>query len=152
MKRLLFTNGLLYGSACIALGVFLCTRELVLLNYLVYLLAIFFIVIGAIELVNGILLIAKKEKRILFIVLSFVAAALFITGGILAIVYRSNVKIAFCIIAGALLFVAGVYELIFGIREMIEQNKNKGERKPAKKAKKKEEPKQEEIKELDYTK
>ena len=148
----LFTNGLLYGSACIALGVFLCTRELVLLNYLVYLLAIFFIVVGAIELVNGILLIAKKEKRILFIILSFVAAALFITGGILAIVYRSNVKIAFCIIAGALLFVAGVYELIFGIREMIEQNKNKGERKPAKKAKKKEEPKQEEIKELDYTK
>ena len=148
----LFTNGLLYGSACIALGVFLCTRELVLLNYLVYLLAIFFIVVGAIELVNGILLIAKKEKKILFIVLSFVAAALFITGGILAIVYRSNVKIAFCIIAGALLFVAGVYELIFGIREMIEQNKNKGERKPAKKAKKKEEPKQEEIKELDYTK
>ena len=125
----LFTNGLLYGSACIALGVFLCTRELVLLNYLVYLLAIFFIVVGAIELVNGILLIAKKEKRILFIILSFVAAALFITGGILAIVYRSNVKIAFCIIAGALLFVAGVYELIFGIREMIEQNKNKGERK-----------------------
>lgn len=148
----LFTNGLLYGSACIALGVFLCTRELVLLNYLVYLLAIFFIVVGAIELVNGILLIAKKEKRILFIILSFVAAALFITGGILAIVYRSNVKIAFCIIAGALLFVAGVYELIFGIREMIEQNKNKGERKPAKKAKKKEEPKKEEIKELDYTK
>ena len=148
----LFTNGLLYGSACIALGVFLCTRELVLLNYLVYLLAIFFIVVGAIELVNGILLIAKKEKRILFIILSFVAAALFITGGILAIVYRSNVKIAFCIIAGALLFVAGVYELIFGIREMIEQNKNKGERKPAKKAKKKEEPKQEEIKEIDYTK
>ena len=148
----LFTNGLLYGSACIALGVFLCTRELVLLNYLVYLLAIFFIVVGAIELVNGILLIAKKEKRVLFIILSFVAAALFITGGILAIVYRSNVKIAFCIIAGALLFVAGVYELIFGIREMIEQNKNKGERKPAKKAKKKEEPKQEEIKELDYTK
>ena len=148
----LFTNGLLYGSACIALGVFLCTRELVLLNYLVYLLAIFFIVVGAIELVNGILLIAKKEKRILFIILSFVAAALFITGGILAIVYRNNVKIAFCIIAGALLFVAGVYELIFGIREMIEQNKNKGERKPAKKAKKKEEPKQEEIKELDYTK
>ena len=148
----LFTNGLLYGSACIALGVFLCTRELVLLNYLVYLLAIFFIVVGAIELVNGILLIAKKEKRILFIILSFVAAALFITGGILAIVYRSNVKIAFCIIAGALLFVAGVYELIFGIREMIEQNKNKGERKPAKKAKKKEDPKQEEIKELDYTK
>ena len=148
----LFTNGLLYGSACIALGVFLCTRDLILLNYLVYLLAIFFIVVGAIELIGGIILIAKKEKNVLYIVISFVAAALFITGGILALIYRSNVKIAFCIIAGILIFAAGVYELIFGIREMINQNRNRGERKPAKRNKKKEEPKQEEIKELDYTK
>ena len=146
-----FTNGLLYGSACIALGVFLCTRELVLLNYLVYLLAIFFIVVGTIELINGILLIVRKEKNIAYIVISFVAAVLFITGGILALVFKKDVKIVFCIIAGALLFAAGVFELIFGIKEMIEQNKSK-EKKPARKAKKKEEPKQEEIKELDYTK
>lgn len=147
----LFTYGLLIGSACIALGVFLCTRELVLLNYLVYLLAIFFIVVGAIELINGIIMIAKKEKNVLYIVIAFVAAALFITGGILALIYRNNVKIAFCILAGILIFAAGVYELIFGIREMVAQNKNK-ERKPSRRAKKKEEPKQEEIKELDYTK
>ncbi|MBQ6731075.1 MAG: DUF308 domain-containing protein [Bacilli bacterium] len=146
----IFTNGLLYGSACIALGVFLCTRELVLLNYLVYLLAIFFIVVGSIELINGILLVIKKDKNIPYIIVSFVAAVVFITGGILALVFRGDVKIAFCIIAGALLFVAGVYELIFGIREIVAQNKNK-EKKP-RKVKKKEEPKQEEIKELDYTK
>lgn len=149
----LFTNGLLYGSISIALGVFLCVRELVLLNYLVLLLGVFFIVAGTVELVNGVIFIAKKEKKVLYIVIAFVAAALFITGGILAIVFRANVKIVFCIIAGVLLFAAGVYELIFGIREMVEQNKNK-EKKPARKAKKKEpEPaKQEEIKELDYTK
>ena len=146
----IFTNGLLYGSACIALGVFLCTRELVLLNYLVYLLAIFFIVVGSIELINGVLLVIKKDKNVPYIIISFVAAVVFITGGILALVFRGDVKIAFCIIAGALLFVAGVYELIFGIREMVAQNKNK-EKKP-RKVKKKEEPKQEEIKELDYTK
>ena len=146
----IFTNGLLYGSACIALGVFLCTRELVLLNYLVYLLAIFFIVVGSIELINGILLVIKKDKNIPYIIISFVAAVVFITGGILALVFRGDVKIAFCIIAGALLFVAGVYELIFGIREMVAQNKSK-EKKP-RKVKKKEEPTQEEIKELDYTK
>ena len=146
-----FTYGLLYGSACIALGIFLCTRELVLLSYIVYLLAIFFIVIGAIELINGILLLIRKSKVIWLIVVCFVAAVLFITGGILAIIYRENVKIAFCIVAGILLFAAGVYELIFGIKEMVEQNKNKGERKP-RKSKKKEEKKQEEVKELDYTK
>ena len=147
----LFTTGLLYGSISIALGVFLCIRELILLDYLVLLLGVFFIVAGTVELVNGVIFVAKRERNVLYIVIAFAAAVLFITGGILAIVYRGNVEIAFCIIAGVLLFAAGVYELIFGIREMVEQNKKK-EKKPARKAKKKEsEPKQEEIKELDYT-
>ena len=147
-----FTYGLLYGSACIALGVFLCTRELILLTYIVYLLAIFFIVVGSVELINGVLLVVRKTKEIWLMVICFAAAVLFITGGILAIVYRENVKIAFCIVAGILLFAAGVYELIFGIRELVNQNKSK-ERKPVRKAKKKEpEPKKEEVKELDYTK
>ena len=149
-----FTNGLFYGSVCIALGVFLCIRELVLLNYLVLLLGVFFIVAGTVELVNGIILIAKKVKNVLYIVICFVAAVLFITGGILAIIYRGNVKIVFCIIAGVLIFAAGLYELIFGIREMIAQSKEKDkEKKPARRAKKeKQEPKKEEVKELDYTK
>ena len=150
----LFTNGLFYGSVCIALGVFLCIRELVLLNYLVLLLGVFFIVVGTVELVNGIVLIAKKVKNIPYIIICFIAAVLFITSGILAIIYRGNVKIAFCIIAGVLIFAAGLYELIFGIREMIAQNKEREkEKKPARKAKKeKPEPKKEEVKELDYTK
>ena len=147
-----FTYGLLYGSACIALGVFLCTRELILLTYIVYLIAIFFIVVGSVELINGVLLVVRKTKEIWLMVICFAAAVLFITGGILAIVYRENVKIAFCIVAGILLFAAGVYELIFGIRELVNQNKSR-ERKPVRKAKKKEpEPKKEEVKELDYTK
>ena len=150
----LFTNGLFYGSICIALGVFLCIRELILLEYLVLLLGVFFIVVGAVELINGIILIAKKVKNVPYIVICFVAAALFIAGGILAIIYRGNVKIVFCIIAGVLIFAAGLYELIFGIREMIAQSKEKDkEKKPARRAKKeKQEPKKEEVKELDYTK
>ena len=149
-----FTNGLFYGSVCIALGVFLCIRELVLLNYLVLLLGVFFIVAGTVELVNGIIFIAKKVKNIPYVVICFVAAVLFIAGGILAIIFRNDVKIVFCIIAGILIFAAGVFELIFGIREMIEQNKGKDkEKKPTRRAKKeKQEPKKEEVKELDYTK
>ena len=143
------TYGLLYGSASIALGVFLCTREMYLLSYLVLLLAIFFIVIGTIELIKGIILIAQKNKIVYLIVLAFVAAILFITGGILALVYRTNVELAFCIVAGILLVAAGIYELIFGVKEMVAQSKSK-ERRPTRKASKKE-AKKEEIKELDYT-
>lgn len=144
-----FTNGLLYGSACIALGVFLCIRELILLNYLVMLLAIFFIVIGSVELIKGVILIAKKVN-VIATVITFIIAALFIAGGVLALIYRGDIKLAFCIIAGGLLFIAGVALLILGIRLMVEQGKNK-EKKPAKKGKGKE-TKKEEVQELDYTK
>lgn len=142
-----FTNGLLYGSGCIALGVFLCTRDLVLLNYIVMLLSIFFIVIGTIEVLKGIILIIKKVK-LLIIILTFVFATIFIAGGILALIYRENIKIAFCVIAGALLFIAGVYELVVGIRAMIAQSKAKPKKNTRKITKKEE---KQEIKEIDYT-
>ena len=146
----IFTNGLLYGSACIALGVFLCLHKLVLLEYLVYLLAIFFIVVGAIELIKGIIYIAQKNKNKALIIVSLLAAVILITGGILALVFRTKVTIIFCIIAGVLLFAAGAYELIMGVRALIAQGRSK-ERKPARRSKQKEEPKHEEIKELDFT-
>lgn len=154
-----FTNGLLYGSACIALGVFLCMREFVLLNYLVILLAIFFIVIGGVELIKGIIFIAKKKKDVPQIVIAFVTAAIFIAGGILALIFRDKVRIAFCIVAGVLLFAAGVWELFLGIKAMIAISKSRPSKKVARKANKqetmpesvKEQPKQQEIKEIDYT-
>ena len=157
----IFTNGLLYGSACIALGVFLCMREFVLLNYLVILLAIFFIVIGAIELIKGIIFVAKKEKNVPQIVIAFVAAAIFIAGGILALIFRDKVRIAFCIVGGVLLFAGGVWELFLGIKAMIAISKSRPSKKVARRAnkqetmpepvKEEEEPKKQEIKELDYT-
>ena len=145
-----FTNGLFYGAACIALGVFLCTKELIILNYLVLLLAIFFIVIGGVELINGVILIIKK-KAVFTIVITFVVAALLIAGGILALIFREDIKLAFCIIAGVLIFLAGVYQLFFGIKAMINHSKNK-EPKQKKNKKSKKDTNVEEIKELDYSK
>lgn len=147
----LFTNGLLYGSAYIALGVFLCVRELVLLEYLVYLLAIFFIVVGGIELLKAIIMLIRKDNRVPAIVATFIIAALFIAGGILALIFKENVKDAFCIIAGVLLFIAGVFNLVFGIKEMVAQSKAKGPKKP-KKAQKQEQPVViDQPKEIDFT-
>ena len=160
-----FTNGLLYGSACIALGVFLCMKEMILLHYLVYLLAIFFIVIGGVELIKAIILVTRKEKNVPAIVIAFVVAALFIAGGILALIFKDNVRKGFCIVAGALLALAGVWELFLGVKTMI-GNSGGYKRKEKKRKKNKDvepEPQaeeneevaaienKEEIKELDYT-
>ena len=160
-----FTNGLLYGSACIALGVFLCMKEMILLNYLVYLLAIFFIVIGGVELIKAIILVTRKEKNVPAIVIAFVVAALFIAGGILALIFKDNVRKGFCIVAGALLALAGVWELFLGVKTMIGNSGGYKKKEKKKKKNKDVEPEpqaeeneevaaienKEEIKELDYT-
>lgn len=148
-RNRLITNGLVYGSASIAFGVFLCIQEFVLLNYLVYLLAIFFIVIGSVEIIKGIMMIIKKDYKKIGLIITFVIATLFIVGGILAIIYKENVRLAFCIIAGALVFLIGVYLLIFGIKVLLGQDKPKT--KTPRKKKIKENNKPEEIKEIDYT-
>lgn len=144
------TNGLVYGSASIAFGVFLCIKEFVLVNYLVYLLAIFFIVIGAVELIEGIIMAIRKFEKKFIIVLTFIFAALFITGGILAIIYREQVRLVFCFVAGVLLMGVGIFLMVMGIKAMVEQSKVKT--KPVRKTKPREPKKKDEIKELDYTK
>jgi len=149
------TTGLLYGSASIALGVFLCLKKLILLDYLVYLLAIFFIVVGTLELIKAVILTVQKDK-LPIIIITYIVAAIFIAAGILALIFNDKVRIAFCIVAGVLIFAAGVFELVMGIKTMIELNKGKGGEKKAKKKVQKEEPKEEkkqepEIKEIDYT-
>lgn len=120
-----FTNGLLYGSASIAFGVFLLLKEIILLEYLVLLLAIFFIVIGAVFLIKAVIFTIFDRKKVLEMVVSYIVASIFIAGGILALIFQDDVSQAFCIIAGALLIAGGIYELVIGIISMIGQVKKR---------------------------
>lgn len=144
------TNGLLYGSACIALGIFLCTDKFHLLPYVVLLLSIFFVVIGSVELIKGILMIVQKFKNVTYIILTFVFAALFITGGILAICNQGKATTALCIIGGILLVACGAYQMVVGIKVMSAKKGNRNNKPARKSAPKKES--QKEVKEIDYTK
>ena len=146
------------------LNVFLCTKQFMLLEYLIYLIAIFFIVVGAIELLKAILLTVKKAKdQLALIIITYILAVLFIAAGILAIVFRDNVKdvlnIVASVIVGVLLLVAGGYELVLGIKALITNKKKASQVVEEKKEEptaeaqpeQTEEPQQEGIKELDYT-
>ena len=139
------TTGLLYGSASIALGIIFCTKQLYIIDYLVYLLAIFLIVIGAVELIKAIIMTVKhKNYEVWRIVVAYVVAALFIGGGIVSIIPNFNgaLRIPFCIFAGALLAIAGVYQLYAGIRGLIAHAKGEDpeKKKEKKKIKEKNEP------------
>ena len=151
------TNGIIYGSASIAMGVFLCTDRLIILDYLVYLLAIFFIVIGAIEIIKALILLIKKAERLFILIISLIIGAIFIAGGILSIIFSDKVRIVFCYIAAVFLILIGVYLLVTGVMYLIGGIKAK--EKPAKKEKENkanEKPVDEEVEyeapqELDYT-
>ena len=156
------TTGLLYGSAFVALGVMLCANKVNIIEFLVYLLATFLIVVGAVELIKAIVMTVKHKKYVVYqIVIAYVVAVLFIAGGIVSLIpqFTDTLKIPFCILAGALLIVAGVFELFFGIKGMVTQAKNGGSLKNKNKAKAKKEdeqvvgqqPEQQEIKEIDFT-
>ena len=153
------TNGIIYGSASIAMGVFLCTDKLIILDYLVYLLAIFFIVIGAIEIIKALILLIKKAEKLFILVISLIIGALFIAGGILSIIFSDKVRIVFCYIAAVLLILIGLYLLVTGVIYLIGGIKSNKGNKPAKKEKEKknkEKPVDEEVEyeapqELDYS-
>ena len=159
------TYGIIYGSASIAMGVLLCSQELILLNYLVLLLAIFFIVVGSIELIKAIVMTIKVKPKVYILILAYAISVIFIAGGILSLIFKDNVKTAFCVIAGVLLFLLGVYELVIGVKEMIAQvkgapekeEKHKDKRRKNEEQEAKQDPVQEEkvpeqeIKEIDYT-
>ena len=149
--RKVLTAALVYGSICIALGVLLCNgiynKNLYLLDFIVLLLSVFFIVIGVIELVKGIIMLLKKTKETGIAVAALVVGLGFIALGIISIIYRNQIVNAFCILAGVLLVAVGVYELIMGIRTLAHSSKNRGSKKSTKPARA-----DQEVKELDYTK
>lgn len=141
------TTGFLYGSACIALGVFLCLRKVFFVDYVVLLLAIFFIVIGVVALGKGIILLASKYHNTGIAVITLLLGVISITFGILSLVFQAEMQKAFIIIGGVLLVAAGVFELVSGIKAMANQNKSGKHKKTVHKTESKEE-----VKELDYTK
>lgn len=170
----LFTLGLLIGSASIAFGIFFCVslvnaeNGLVLFKYLTDILAIFFITLGGVILIKAIIMTIKKTDKVFIIVIAYIAAAIAIAAGILALIFRKDLVPVVCIIAGVLLVAAGIYELVFGVSNMIKSVKEKGGFKRKKNKKNKdidtvesteesfeesepEEPQIEEVKEIDYT-
>ena len=127
---------------------------------MVYLLAIFFIVIGAIEIIKAIILLVKKAEKLVILIISMIFGAIFIAGGILSIIFSDKVRIVFCFIAALILIAIGLWLLITGIMTLIGGIKGKSN-KPVKKEKEKkskqkenqfdEEVEYEAPQELDYT-
>ena len=116
--------GFLYGSISIALGIFLCAKEIILLDHLTYLLSLFLIVFGAVELIKAIFSTIFRLQSTVIIVISYIFATLFLVAGILSIIYREKITTVYCIIAGAVIALAGLFLLGLGIKIVIDNLRN----------------------------
>ena len=119
--------GIMYGSLSIACGILLCSyaSHMDLLNYLVYVLSIFMIVFGAVELIKALVSTIIRQQSLFVLIMTYVVAVLFITGGILSLVFRADITTVFCIGAGVVLIVVGILLLILGVKILISANKKR---------------------------
>ena len=116
-----FSSTLIYGSIVIAIGIVLCISRNLVADIIAYFVAVLAITLGVVGLVRGVLLIKYHARPILYILIIFLGL-LFITFGILALIYNSEMLKALYIGVGALICLAGIAETIYGI-QLIKQNK-----------------------------
>ena len=83
-------------------------------NFIVYIQAIFLIVLGAVALLKAIFLIVYREKP-LYVFIMFAVATLAVILGILGLCYVPKLISAAYIILGILLVIAGILGIVFSI-------------------------------------
>lgn len=144
-KRL-FSSILLYASAMIAIGVFLCVYQLFIGEFIKIVLGVFCIAIGSCGIISGAIAIKTKALKTGWIVLVFILAAALLALGIVILVVNSEGfrTVIYCILGG-LFALSGLIGLIIGIKNAVKEKKeNKKDAKAVEE--KKEEPKEEEKK------
>ena len=126
-----FNTSLLLGSAAIAIGVVLCIDRTLIGQFIVYLLGAFFIAFAAIAIVKFVLFIVYKQK-ILWIVAYILFALVSAAIGILVLCFRNETTQVLYGIIGSFIILIGIFEIAYGIRELVNSNKKDAEPKTKK--------------------
>ena len=124
-----FKGELVVGSVAIALGVVLCVYPTMIGAFLPIFLGTLFLALAVVMIVKGIIAIKYKYKGS-WIAFYFIVAAVAIALGVLSLIFRNESTQVMYASVGAVLFLAGVVELIFAIK-LLAEKKEKSEE-PAK--------------------
>ena len=118
-----FKIALVIGSIAIAAGVVLCINPFLMADFLIKFVAVLAIALGVVLIVKAILAIVYKYKGG-WIFFYFLFATIFITFGILILVFekRSETQIAIYASTGAFILILGIFLLVAGIKVLTKKS------------------------------
>ena len=122
LEKKLFSALFIYGALSIAIGVTLCVHTDFIINVIVVFIGVMFLTFGAVECGEAAAMIFFKRNKF-FIALFFVFAAILITAGVL--VFQNNATLQTIVYTGigGILALIGVFEVILGVKSIIDGKK-----------------------------
>ena len=124
LKEKRFSSLFPLGAISIALGVVLVYKPTLVGEYAIVLIGAFILAFAAIEIGEAVAMIFFKQKKF-FIVLFFVIGALLTVAGILAIIFRDEIKNVIYVILGAAITLFGLVEVFNGTKVAIKEGKER---------------------------
>jgi len=121
-RKRVFDPAFIYASIFIAVGVLLLVKYLVIGEFITIFVATLLVCLGGVSLINGGLLIFYK-KKIRWMVLFFSLAAVSLTLGILAFVFKDDAQQYIYIGLGIVMAIVGIIQIIIGTAILREENK-----------------------------
>ena len=124
LEKKLFSALFIYGALSIAIGVTLCVHTDFIINVIVVFIGVMFLTFGAVECGEAAAMIFFKRNKF-FIALFFVFAAILITAGVLVLVFQNNATLQTIVYTGigGILALIGVFEVILGVKSIIDGKK-----------------------------
>lgn len=115
-----FKAGLVLGSIAIAAGVVLCLDPWLVAEFLIPFVAVLALALGAVLIAKAVVGIVYKYEGI-WIFSYFAGAAVSITAGVLALVYKGHAQQVIYASTGVLVLTLGVLLLVYGIKLLNKQ-------------------------------
>lgn len=129
-------NSLFTGIFELTFGIVIVINSADITTILMNFIGVLLLVLAPVAIADGVLRIKKKQEKLFFPILEFVAAAIFIAVGVIVMIRIENVVL---IVIGAILVVLAIVEVAFTIRALLRiKNRDKVEKEKVEvKAKKK---------------
>lgn len=114
LQQKYFSSVFIYGALAISIGVVLCIKNTMIGEFITIFVGTLFLCMGAVCCGEAAAMIFFKRNKVSIIV-AFIVAAIFITLGVLALVFPETVEKIIYIAIGAIACLIGLLEIVLGI-------------------------------------
>ncbi|MFA5421608.1 MAG: hypothetical protein WC344_02275 [Bacilli bacterium] len=112
-------NSLFTGIFEVAFGIVVIRFSAEITEIVMFFISTLLLVVAPVAIADGIIRIKKKQEMLFFPVLEFIAAALFISVGVVILVAISSAPNIVLIVVGAILIILAIVEIVFTVKTLL---------------------------------